>query len=203
MELPTIVSPEYCSPEHVKLSVAKHLVDFNHGNFVITDHNGTTLFKLDHKKVMLRELTVLRDAGDCPVISIHKKAISLHDTYQVYRGESHQELFTVKDKHIRDGHEETYEIQLEGAPEPQFEVKGDFVRRNYQIIFDGTTIVAEVAKKHFSITSFLTGKNKYGVTISPNVDQAFIAAVVTIMEAIHNEGKEKDGKGDKSSSDEE
>lgn len=49
----------------------------------------------------------------------------------------------------------------------------------------------QVAKKHFSLTSMITGKSNYGVLVSPNVDQAFVSAVVTIMEAIHNENKEK------------
>lgn len=60
----------------------------------------------------------------------------------------------------------------------------------------------QVAKAS-SITSFFTGKNQYAVTIRPNVDQAFIATIVTIMEAIHNEMKEENGDGDKSSDDEE
>ncbi|BBN00955.1 hypothetical protein MPTK1_2g03380 [Marchantia polymorpha subsp. ruderalis] len=191
MEFPVIVDAKYCSPSEVKLTVAKKVLECNNGNFVITDSEGHTLFKLDQKKVFLRELTVLRDDGDCPVVSIHKKNISLHDTYQVYEGESSRELFTVWDKNMRDSAELTYEIQLEADSEPTFQVKGDFVRRNYEIIFKESSIAAEVAKKHFSLTSIITGKSNYGVLVSPNVDQAFVSAVVTIMEAIHNENKEK------------
>ncbi|KAL2620241.1 hypothetical protein R1flu_000446 [Riccia fluitans] len=198
-DIPTVVSPQYVSGEHTKLTVAKKILGFNDGNFVITDNSGNTLFKLDHKKVMLRELTVLRDAGDSPVVSIHKKSLSLHDTYEVFRGESRDGLFVVKDKNLRDGNEETYEVILDNASEPDFEVKGDFVRRNYHIIFRGSEIVAEVAKKHFSLSGLMSGGNKYGVSLNPNVDQAFVAAVVVIMEAIHNKGKED--RGDKSSSD--
>lgn len=77
MEFPVIVDAKYCSPSEVKLTVAKKVLECNNGNFVITDSEGHTLFKLDQKKVFLRELTVLRDDGDCPVVSIHKKVSSI------------------------------------------------------------------------------------------------------------------------------
>ncbi|OAE24103.1 hypothetical protein AXG93_2752s1170 [Marchantia polymorpha subsp. ruderalis] len=141
------------------------------------------------------EFPVIVDAKYCSPsevkLTVAKKNISLHDTYQVYEGESSRELFTVWDKNMRDSAELTYEIQLEADSEPTFQVKGDFVRRNYEIIFKESSIAAEVAKKHFSLTSIITGKSNYGVLVSPNVDQAFVSAVVTIMEAIHNENKEK------------
>ncbi|BBN00979.1 hypothetical protein MPTK1_2g03620 [Marchantia polymorpha subsp. ruderalis] len=190
-EIPAIVGPQYCFPQQVHLTVASHILEFNNGNFVITDDNGNTLFKLDDKRIHLRDRTVLRDASDSPVLSFRKKSITLHDTYQVYRGESGDELFTLKDKHMIDHHEQTYEIQLQADYEPTFEVKGDFARRNYQIIFQGTEIVAEVTKKHhFSATALTFGKNKYNVVVNPNVDQAFVAAIVTIMDAIYEDNNE-------------
>jgi len=202
MTFPTIVGSQYTSPEQVTLSVAKKVTDFNNGNFAIADSDGNTLFKLEQKKVFLgADLTVLRDAKDCPVVSIKKKGFSLHDTYEVAKGVDEGDLFVLKDKFLNDKSNETYVIQLEGAEEADFEVTGDFVRRNYQIVYQHSTIVAEVSKK-FSISSFFTGKNKYAVKLSPNADQAFVAAIVTIMEAIHNEIKEKSGDGDKSSDEE-
>ncbi|BBN00960.1 hypothetical protein MPTK1_2g03450 [Marchantia polymorpha subsp. ruderalis] len=125
MDIPVIVDAHYCSPSEVKLTFAKKVLECNNGNYVITDSESQTLFKLDQKKVFLRELTVLRDDGDSP------EKISLYDTYQVYKGESWEELFTVWDKNMRDAAELTYEIQLESESEPTFQVKGDFVRRNY------------------------------------------------------------------------
>ncbi|KAG6546503.1 hypothetical protein Mapa_012052 [Marchantia paleacea] len=201
MELSHIVSDAYTSPEESKLKVAKKLMDFNNGNFCFTNSDGDAIFKLEEKKVWLKELTILRDARDCPVASIQKKGLSFHDRYQVYEGETSKELFSLRDKFMSDGKEETYVIELEGASEPTIEVKGDFVRRNYSIIHDNQFVIADVAKSS-SITSFFTGKNQYAVTIRPNIDQAFIATIVTIMEAIHNEMKEENGDGDKSSDEE-
>ncbi|KAG6541751.1 hypothetical protein Mapa_016763 [Marchantia paleacea] len=193
MNNPIIVGAQYCSPLQAQLTVAKQIMDFNHDQLVISDSIGNTLFKLDQKKVLLRELTVVRDGDDCPVVSIQKKSISFHDTYQVYNKETNEQLFSVKDKHMRDKAEETFEIELEDDLQPTFEVKGEFVRRNYHIIFRGSIVVAEVQQGHVSLSSVVTGKRKYGVVIPPEVDQAFVAAVVIIMEAIHNEGKERSG----------
>ncbi|BFI26723.1 hypothetical protein MPTK2_2g90010P [Marchantia polymorpha subsp. ruderalis] len=176
-DIPAIVGPQYCFPEQVHLTVASHILQFNNGNFVITDDNGNTLFKLDDKRIHLRDRTVLRDASDSPVLSFRKK--------------SGDDLFTLKDKHMIDHHEQTYEIQLQADYGPTFEVKGDFARRNYQIIFQGTEVVAEVTKKHHFLATALTfGKNKYNVVVNPNVDQAFVAAIVTIMDAIYEDNNE-------------
>ncbi|BBN00957.1 hypothetical protein MPTK1_2g03400 [Marchantia polymorpha subsp. ruderalis] len=176
-DIPAIVGPQYCFSQQVHLTVASHILEFNNGNFVITDDNGNTLFKLDDKRIHLRDRTVLRDASDSPVLSFRKK--------------SGDDLFTLKDKNMIDHHEQTYEIQLQADYAPTFEVKGDFARRNYQIIFQGTEIVAEVTKKHhFSATALTFGKNKYNVVVNPNVDQAFVAAIVTIMDAIYEDNNE-------------
>ncbi|BBN14334.1 hypothetical protein MPTK1_6g10780 [Marchantia polymorpha subsp. ruderalis] len=121
------------------------------------------------------------------------QSISFHDTYQVYNKDTSERLFSVKDKHMRDKASETFEIELEDDLQPTFEVKGDFVRRNYKIIYRGSVVVAEVQQGHMSLYSEVTGKRKYGVVIPPKIDQAFVAAVVIIMEAIHNEGKERSG----------
>ncbi|BBN00829.1 hypothetical protein MPTK1_2g02480 [Marchantia polymorpha subsp. ruderalis] len=73
MDIPVIVDAQFCSPSEVKLIVAEKVLEYNNGNFVITDSKGHFLFKLDQKKVFIQELTVLRDDGDCPVLRIHKK----------------------------------------------------------------------------------------------------------------------------------
>lgn len=73
MELSHVVSDAYTSPEESKLKVAKKLMDFNNGNFCFTNSDGDAIFKLEEKKVWLKELTILRDARDCPVASIQKK----------------------------------------------------------------------------------------------------------------------------------
>lgn len=75
---------------------------------------------------------------------IVQQSISFHDTYQVYNKDTSERLFSVKDKHMRDKASETFEIELEDDLQPTFEVKGDFVRRNYKIIYRGSVVVAEV-----------------------------------------------------------
>ncbi|OAE33532.1 hypothetical protein AXG93_1467s1340 [Marchantia polymorpha subsp. ruderalis] len=110
-------------------------------------------------------------------------------------------MFSVKDKDMAVGNE----VPLIEAQQTDFQVKADFARPNYQIvyrlpqslqrhellfayipsfqpIYHILSRIPSVAKKHFSITSSMTGKNNYGVTGSPNVDQAFIAVIITIIE---------------------
>lgn len=53
-----------------------------------------------------------------------------------------------------------------------------------------------MSKKLFNLSSFFGGgKHKYGVKVKSGVDQAFVAAIVVIIDSIHSEEK-----GDGSSS---
>lgn len=55
----------------------------------------------------------------------------------------------------------------------------------------GFCCALQVTKKHhFSATALTFGKNKYNVVVNPNVDQAFVAAIVTIMDAIYEDNNE-------------
>ncbi|KAL3696291.1 hypothetical protein R1sor_010367 [Riccia sorocarpa] len=193
-DIPVVVGQQYVSSKQVHLTVASHILDFNHGNFIITDDDDDTLFKLDEARVDFRKRTILLDAKDAPVVSFREKTFTLHGRYAVFRGDSGDQLFTLKDKHIRDHDEEVYEIRLDADQEPSFEVKGDFKRRNYEIIYQGMIIAAEVSAKHHfsepgssSPKSIIEGKRKYNVVVNPNVDQAFISTIVAIMDAVYDD----------------
>lgn len=197
---PAVVGDQYVSHTDTQLSVSRKAAEISGGNFAITSSEGHPLFKLNASRVNLREKLVLFDAGDSPVLSLHKKAISIHDTWEVHQGETSEDLFSMKKEHAHGG-VEAYEVYLPGSSEPEYVVKGDFVRRNYSILFRDEIVAAEVSKKLFNLAALFGGKSKYGVKIHAGVDTAFVAAVIVIIDSIHQE--DKDAKGEGSSSDSE
>lgn len=198
--LPPVVDHKYVTSHDTQLSVSRKVVNISGGDFAITSSDGTALFKLKGSMVSLREKRVLYDSADCPVLTLHKKLISIHDTWQAFKGETSETLFSVKKEHATSrGGVEAYEVFVAGSPEAAYVVKGDFPHRNYSIVFRGEAVAAEVSKKLFNLSSIFGGKNKYGVKVHAGVDTAFVAAIVVIIDSIHQE--DKDAKGDGSSSD--
>ncbi|KAL3691408.1 hypothetical protein R1sor_005059 [Riccia sorocarpa] len=68
--------------------------------------------------------------------------------------------------------------------EPEFTLEGNFFLLNYTIHYHDV-LVAQVNKK-LTVVGFLVGKDviKYVVTLQPGVDQAFIAALVVIVDQV-------------------
>ncbi|MTV28763.1 hypothetical protein FTX61_25795, partial [Nitriliruptoraceae bacterium ZYF776] len=68
-----------------------------------------------------------------------------------------------------------------------FKVKGSWFDRSCTIYAgDGNTIVAQMHKKH-TVQSIALGKDTFAVTVYPNVDYAFIVALVVILHEINEE----------------
>ncbi|OAE24114.1 hypothetical protein AXG93_2752s1280 [Marchantia polymorpha subsp. ruderalis] len=65
------------------------------------------------------------------------------------------------------------------------------VNLNHDTMYETPASALQVTKKHHFLATALTfGKNKYNVVVNPNVDQAFVAAIVTIMDAIYEDNNE-------------
>ncbi|TXG58923.1 hypothetical protein EZV62_016752 [Acer yangbiense] len=68
-----------------------------------------------------------------------------------------------------------------------FKVKGSWFERSC-VVYAGEsdTVVAQTHKKH-TVQSILIGKDKFMVTVFPNIDYAFIIALIVILDAINKE----------------
>jgi len=187
--IPPVVGNEYVAPFDAQLSISRKVFKIHDGNFAITDKEGQTLFQLKDKLVSLRDKKTLYDGSENVVLSLHKKTLTVHATHEVYAGESNDKIFEVKKAHITDrGGVEAYEVFVVGSEGADYVIKGDFVHRDYSIVYKDEFIVAEIGKKLFNLSSiFGGGKHKYGVKVKSGVDQAFVAAIVVIIDSIHSE----------------
>ncbi|KAI3474261.1 hypothetical protein Pfo_029049 [Paulownia fortunei] len=68
-----------------------------------------------------------------------------------------------------------------------YTVKGSWCERSCAVYAgDSSTIVAQMHKK-FSVQSILIGKDKFMVTVYPNIDYAFIVALIIILDEINSQ----------------
>ncbi|KAK4396055.1 protein LURP-one-related 15 [Sesamum angolense] len=162
------------------------------GSFGVTDVNGNIMFRVKGKLFSLHDRRVLLDATGIPIITFQQKLLSAHRRWQVFRGESTDAkdlLFSVKKSSL---------IQLKTKLDVfmacntreevcDFKIEGSWFERSC-VIYAGnsTNIIAQMHRKH-SAQSILLGKDTFGVTVYPNVDYAFIVALVVILEEINED----------------
>ncbi|KAK3227448.1 hypothetical protein Dsin_007310 [Dipteronia sinensis] len=118
--------------------------------------------------------------------------MSAHDRWQVFRGESTDQkdlIFTAKRSSMFQLKTKLDVFLANNTKEDvcDFKVKGSWFERSC-VVYAGEsdTIVAQMHKKH-TVQSILIGKDKFMVTVYPNIDYAFIIALIVILDAINKE----------------
>lgn len=71
-----IISPQFCTPYPFDLGIVRKVLTITDGNFVVTDVNGNTVFKVRGAHLSLRDRRVLLDAAGYPIVTLRKKVIN-------------------------------------------------------------------------------------------------------------------------------
>ena len=71
-----VVSPQFCSPDVVPLTVTKKVARLSGGDFTVTDANGAVELQVKGSFFTVRNRRVLLDAAGQPVLSMHEKVNS-------------------------------------------------------------------------------------------------------------------------------
>ncbi|OMP07995.1 hypothetical protein COLO4_06872 [Corchorus olitorius] len=89
-------------------------------------------------------------------------------------------LFKVKDQSVED--------QIRNNTKEDvcdFKVKGSWSKKSCVIyVGETSTIVAQMHEKH-TVQNVLGGKDEFMVTVNPNIDYAFIVALIVALDGIH------------------
>ncbi|KAL6595120.1 hypothetical protein ACP70R_048223 [Stipagrostis hirtigluma subsp. patula] len=187
-----VVSPQFCAPYVVPLTVAKKAISLSDGDFTVTDANGAVVLRVKGAIISVRHRRVLLDAAGQPLLTMVEKVFSMHNRWEVYRGDSTNSsdlLFTAKKTSIIQLKTEM-DVFLAGNTAEQvcdFKIKGSYFERSCAFYLGNTnTMIAQMARK-FTVSNVLLGKDTFGVTVFPHVDYVFIAALVVILDEIHRD----------------
>jgi uncharacterized protein YxjI len=191
----TIIGPQYCAPYPLDLAVVKKVMSVSDGNFAVTDVNGNIVFKVKGSLLTLRDRRVLVDAAGNPIATLRRKIATLHDRWEAFRGESTDSkdlIFTLKRSSLMQMKTKLDVFLASNKKEDvcDFKVKGSWLERSC-IVYAGESnnIVAQMHKKH-TVKSLLIGKDHFMVTVYPNVDYAFIVALIVILDEINDDRRE-------------
>ena len=73
-----VVSPQFCAPYVVPLTVTKKAISLSDGDFTVTDANGAVVLRVKGAIFSVRHRRVLLDAAGQPILSMQEKVIKLH-----------------------------------------------------------------------------------------------------------------------------
>ncbi|CAL5066324.1 unnamed protein product [Urochloa decumbens] len=187
-----VVAPHFCAPYVVQLSI-KEKFRLREGDFTITDTNGAVVITVKGAFISIHNRRLLLDASGNPLLCMREKVISMHNTWEVYRGNSTKSsdlLFTVKKSSILQLFKTEMFIYLASNTLQEvcdFKMKGSFKERACSFYLGNTdTLIAQMHREH-SATSTLLGTDHYGLTVFPNVDYVFISALVVILQELHTD----------------
>ncbi|WVZ05170.1 hypothetical protein V8G54_018516 [Vigna mungo] len=194
--------PAFCAPYPVDLAVVEKVMSIADGNFAITDVNGNVVFKVQGSLTTLRDRRVLLDAAGHPLATLRRKMMTAHDRWQAFRGESTDDkdlIFSLKRSSLIQfktkldvflGLKNLFLANNTKEDICDFKVKGSWFERSCAVYAgESNNIVAQMHKKH-TVQSILVGKDHFMVTVYPNIDYAFIVALIVILDEINDDAED-------------
>ncbi|KAJ8464237.1 hypothetical protein OPV22_026789 [Ensete ventricosum] len=189
-----VVSKTFCSNSQTVLMIRKRPRNINGGGFVVMNTNQHIVFAVDGCGVLgVSGECMIRDGDGNSLLVIRRKggvlqALSFNDQWRGYLME-----YELPSKLVFSLHEQKSRIMMNSSTtriyiEPKknkswdFEVRGSFLERACIIRDRRGNVVAEVGKK-----DMMASKEFYVVVVQPSYDQAFVVAVIAILDYINGE----------------
>ncbi|CAN6197337.1 unnamed protein product [Urochloa humidicola] len=187
-----VVSPEFCAPYVVPLTVTEKALSLSDGDFTVTDANGAVVLRVKGAIFSIHRRRVILDAAAQPILSMQKKVFSMHHRWEVFRGDSSNAsdlLFTVKKSSIIQLKTELDVFLASNTAEQvcDFKIKGSYFERSCTFYLGNSNTLIAQMNRQYTVSNVLRGKDTFGVTVFPHVDYVFIAALVVILDEINRE----------------
>ncbi|KAB5561767.1 hypothetical protein DKX38_006724 [Salix brachista] len=161
-----VIGPQYLAQYPVELAVSTKLLTLGENDFKVADINGTVIFHVKSKLLTLHDRRYMKDASGNTLVNLRQKVVSVYRRWEAFRGESKEDkdlLFTAKKSKLF-----------------QYKTGLDIFLPNSK----GGGPDFKMHRKH-SLKSKVLETDNFGVTVYPNVDYAFIIALVVILDEIN------------------
>ncbi|XP_066393659.1 protein LURP-one-related 15-like [Miscanthus floridulus] len=189
-----VVSPQFCAPHVVPLTVTKKAMSFSGGDFTVTDDaSSAVVLQVRGTYLSVRRHRVLHDAAGRAILTMQRKVFSMREKWKVFRGDStaaNDLLFRVKKTSIFQM-KTKLDVFLAGNTTAEqvcdFKIKGSYFERSCAFYRGNSNVLIAQMNRKFTLSNVLLGKDTYSVSVFPHVDYVFIAALVVILDEIHRD----------------
>nr|DAD28159.1 TPA_asm: hypothetical protein HUJ06_029627 [Nelumbo nucifera] len=172
-----VLGPQLCAP---------YPIDHSRRKFCRYGCSSNIIFKVKDTLLSLRDQRILLDIVENPLVSMQQKIMSGHRRWQVFRGDSSDSkdlLFSGK-KSLLIQFKTVLDVFLATNTKEEvcdFKIKGSLLERScivYSRDSSNSIIIAQ---------SVVLGNDTFAVTMYPNIDHAFIVALIVILDEINED----------------
>ncbi|GLU17891.1 hypothetical protein SLE2022_342390 [Rubroshorea leprosula] len=189
-----VIGPQFIVPHPMDLTISEKILKIGEGNFGVTDVKGNLLFKVRNNVISIRDRRTLLDSAGHPLVSLKQKILTAHKRWEVFRGDSNDPgdlIFSTKKSSMLQVRTELDVFLASNTSNvPDFKVKASWIERS-GTIYAGDIVIGQMHKEH-TMQSIVFDADSFAVTVYPNVDYAFIIALVVILDEISDDHRGDD-----------
>ncbi|XP_023637967.1 protein LURP-one-related 14 isoform X2 [Capsella rubella] len=188
----SVVSDQFCNPYPMDLLVKRKVQNFSKDHYEVFDPSGNLLLQVDGQAWGFNRKRTMRDPAGFTILTMRQKGLALKTKWEVHGGESKERedlLFTVQ---------QSQAVSLKTSvdvflPENNnvkktntcdFHASGGYSNISFKV-FKSDALIAGVTHK-FTWGSFCKGKYNFKVRVHPEVDYAFIIALLVMVDDNEN-----------------
>ncbi|GAB4839137.1 hypothetical protein Ancab_028665 [Ancistrocladus abbreviatus] len=196
-----VVGPEFVLPHALDLIITKKHWTLNSGEFKVKDLHGNIVFTVEAgDPFSMRPRGIIRDAAGNIILTLRLKRSTTHSRWEAFRGSEdavasedqlrQRLLFSVKNSSVFYSSNKLDVFLASNVQEnvKDFRVKQGFFERGCAIYLgDGraNSILIAQTLENQSLKDILRSGDVYVVSVSANVDFAFITALTVLFHEIH------------------
>ncbi|CAJ2675079.1 unnamed protein product [Trifolium pratense] len=178
-----IIGPQYCAPATHSIDLIVIREKFSY-NFTVKDLNDNVVFIVKSSpEVFLatREDRFLYDANGNPILNLRTSLLAADDNWKAYRGESKEPkdlIFTRMPSEYMQIRTKLNVFLANNNEVCDFTVKADFSGQSWKVLIGRSdNVIAQINRKPRALFS----REKFMVTVCPNIDYAFIVALTVTL----------------------
>ncbi|XWS74748.1 hypothetical protein CRYUN_Cryun01aG0024400 [Craigia yunnanensis] len=180
-----VVGDRFCVPYTMELLVKRKIQSFSNAHYDVFDSTGNVLLQVDGGVRNFHKKRVMKDPAGLPVITLREKqALTWKQQWLIHQGESSERnhfLCSVQRSNALQikNNLDVYLASSYKEDGRDFRVTGSFTSLSFKVR-KGNSIIAEVS--HNFTWGSCKGKDSFKVKVYPEVDYAFIVALIVIMD---------------------
>ncbi|CAN6829348.1 unnamed protein product [Brassica oleracea] len=188
----SIVGDQFCNPYPMDLMVKRKVQSFSKDNYQVFDPSGNLLLQIDGQAWGINRKRVMTDPAGFTILTMRQKGMTLKNKWEVHGGESKERedlLFTVHQS-MAVSLKTSVDVFLaennnvKNSNTCDFHASGGYSNISFKV-FKSDALIAGVTHK-FTWGSFCKGKCNFRVRVNPEVDYAFIIALLVMVDDNEN-----------------